>query len=411
MPPRLMHVDLDAFFVEVCRRKIPGLAKVDRIIVGGRPDGRGVVTSASYGARKFGVKSGMPTGQALRLCPDATVVNGDFAWYREASRSVRKVLERHAPRVVMAGLDEAYLDFTGTERLWPVSLLPVAERIRDDVQRESGLFVSIGIGPNRSIAKMGSDFAKPRGIVEVREGWEEGFTAGLPLKAFPGIGPKTAARLAEKGLTEAWEVQKLPAGRLRVLIGEDAEWLKLRASGKGGTTLTRREAAKSISRETTLATDETDLKRLEGKLARLTAFVAAQLRDEEVQARTVVLKLRHGDFHTVTRRVTLPTPTDLDAELLRAARSLLAPAFDEARKRGQGVRLIGIGTTNLVPAAPPDLFEEPERTKQRKVTDAVDRVRDKFGFEALTSARVMSTRKKRPKPDDPTDPSHARKNR
>ncbi|HWA40025.1 MAG TPA: hypothetical protein VG712_00335, partial [Gemmatimonadales bacterium] len=239
--------------------------------------------------------------------------------------------------------------------------------------------------------------------------WEEGITAGLPLKAFPGIGPKTAARLAAKGLTEAWEVQKLPAGRLRVLIGEDAEWLKLRAGGKGGTTLSRREAAKSISRETTLATDETDLKRLEGRLTRLTAFVAAQLRDERLQARTVVLKLRHGDFHTVTRRVTLPLATDLDTELLAAARKLLGPAFAEARKRRQGVRLIGIGTSNLVPAAPPDLFEDPARTKQRKITDAVDRVRDKFGFEALTSARVMSTRKKRPAPEPRTDPSRPRK--
>lgn len=403
-----MHVDLDAFFVEVCRQRIPTLRGVDRIIVGGRPDGRGVVTSASYGARKFGVRSGMPTGQALRLCPDATVVSGDFDWYREASRSVRKVLERHAPRVVMAGMDEAYLDFTGTESLWPVSLLPMAERIRDDVKASSGLDVSIGIGPNRTVAKMGSDFAKPRGIVEVRAGWEGGFVAGLPLKAFPGIGPKTAARLAEKGLTEAWEVQRMPAARLRTLVGEEAEWLKLRAAGRGGTTLSRGEAAKSISRETTLSTDETDLKRLEGRLARLTAHVAAQLREEEVQARTVVLKLRHGDFHTVTRRVTLPVPTDLDAELLGAARTLLGPAFDEARRRRQGVRLIGIGTTNLVPAAPPDLFEEPGRTKQRKVTDAVDRVRDKFGFEALTSARVMSTRKPRPKAEGTTDPSRSR---
>src|ERR1043165_3000267 len=126
-----MHVDLDAFFVEVCRRRMPELTGVDRIIVGGRPDGRGVVTSASYGARKFGVKSGMPTGRALRLCPDATGVNGKLEGYRGPWRAVRAALEGLAPRVVMAGLDEAYLDFTGTEGLWPVSLLPVAESIRD----------------------------------------------------------------------------------------------------------------------------------------------------------------------------------------------------------------------------------------------------------------------------------------
>ena len=397
MPPRLMHVDLDAFFVEVCRQRMPELKGVDRIIVGGRADGRGVVTSASYGARRFGVKSGMPTGRALRLCPDAVVVGGNFKWYKEASCAVRVVLERHAPRVVMAGMDEAYLDFTGTERLWPVSLLPMAERIREDVHAEAGLDVSIGIGPNRAVAKMGSDFAKPRGIVEVRAGWEAGFVAGLPLRAFPGVGPKTAERLAQKGLTEAWEVQRLTLGQLRALVGEEAPGLKLRVEGKGGTTLSRREAAKSISRETTLAKDETDLARLETRLARLTAHVASQLREEGLQARTVVLKLRHGDFQTVTRRVTLVEPTDLDAELQGAASTLLGPAFQEARGRRQGIRLIGIGTTNLVPVAPPDLFEDPARSRQRTLTDAMDRVRDKFGFEALTPGRLIPTRRKPPR--------------
>lgn len=401
MPPRLMHVDLDAFFVEVCRRRMPELKGVDRIIVGGRPDGRGVVTSASYGARKFGVKSGMPTGRALRLCPDAVVVNGRFDWYREASRAVRTVLEQRAPHTVMAGLDEAYLDFTGTEGLWPVSLLPVAEQIRDDVQREAGLDVSIGIGPNRAIAKMGSDFAKPRGIVEVRGGWEEGFAAGLPLRAFPGIGPKTAARLAEKGLTDAWEVQRMPLARLKALIGADAPALKLRAAGRGGTTLTRRVKAKSVSRETTLARDATDPARVEGILAMLTARVATELREEGLQARTVVLKLRHGDFHTVTRRRTLATPTALDRELTRAITALLRPAFAEARDRGQGVRLVGIAATNLVPAAPPDLFEDPARGKQRTLTDAVDKVREKFGFEALTPGRLMPFQRRRKAADEP----------
>ena len=398
-----MHVDLDAFFVEVCRRKMPELKGVDRIIVGGRPDGRGVVTSASYGARKFGVKSGMPTGRALRLCPDATVVNGKFEWYREASRTVRSVLERLAPRVVMAGLDEAYLDYTGTEALWPVSLLPVAERIRDEVRREAGLDVSIGIGPNRAIAKMGSDFGKPRGIVEVRAGWEEGFAAGLPLRAFPGIGPKTAARLAEKGLTEAWEVQRMPVGRLKTLIGDEAPALKLRAAGRGGTTLTRREAAKSVSRETTFGRDVNELPRLEGILAMLTARVASELREEGLQARTVVLKLRHGDFHTVTRRVTLAEPTALDAELGGAVVRLLRPAFAEARKRGQGVRLVGIGTTNLVPAAPPDLFEDPARGRRRVLTDAVDKVREKFGFDALTAGRLVPFQRRQAPPTDGID--------
>jgi DNA polymerase-4 len=389
-----MHVDLDAFFVEVCRRKMPELKGIDRIIVGGRPDGRGVVTSASYGARKFGVKSGMPIGQALRLCPDATVVSGKFPWYREASRAVRAVLERHAPRVVMAGLDEGYLDFTGTEQLWPVSLLPIAERLRDDVKAEAGLDVSIGIGPNRAVAKMGSDFAKPRGIVEVRAGWEAGFTAGLPLRALPGVGPKTAERWAAKGLTEAWQVQRLGLPALKQLVGEEAPGLKLRAEGHGGTTLESRDAPVSISRETTLGRDLHALPALETTLARLGAFVASQLREEGLEARTVVLKLRHSDFRTITRRTTLSVPTALDRELLAAAGAMLAPAFAEARGRRQGIRLIGIAATNLVATEVPDLFEDPARTRTRTLTDAVDRVRGKFGFEALTPGRLLHTRRR-----------------
>ena len=207
MPPRIVHVDFDAFFVEVCRQRHPELRSVELLVVGGRRDQRGVVQSASYGARRFGVRAGMPISQAARLCPAATFFQGAFAHYREASRAVRPVLLGHSPTVVMASLDEAYLDFAGTERMHPVSLLPVAERIRDDVKRESGLDCSIGIGPNRMIAKLASDYAKPRGLMEVRAGWEEGFLAGLPLRALPGLGPRTAERWAALGLSEVSQVQ------------------------------------------------------------------------------------------------------------------------------------------------------------------------------------------------------------
>ena len=170
MPPRLMHVDLDAFFVEVCRQRHPELRDVDLLVVGGRRESRGVVQSASYGARRFGVRSGMPIAQAARLCPGATFFQGSFAHYRDASRAVRAVLERHSPVVAMASLDEGYLDFTGTEALYPVSLVPVAERLRAEITAATGLDSSIGIGPNRMVAKLASDYAKPRGICEVRAG-------------------------------------------------------------------------------------------------------------------------------------------------------------------------------------------------------------------------------------------------
>jgi DNA polymerase IV len=389
MPSRILHVDLDAFFVEVCRQRHPELRDVELLVVGGRRESRGVVQSASYAARKFGVRSGMPIAQAARLCPDATFFQGEFAHYRDASRTVRRVLARFSPAVVMASLDEAYLDFAGTERLHPVSLLPVAERLREEVSRQTGLDSSVGIGPNRMVAKLASDYAKPRGICEVRAGWEEGFLAGLELRALPGVGPRTAEKLARLGLTEVAQVQGRSEAELTRLVGDFARELKWRAHGHGSAALRPDRLPRSVSRETTLSRDATDSGYLETLLVRFVALVAAQLREEHLVARTVVLKLRHGDFHTVTRRHTLETATDLDAELLVPARVLFRAAFQEARRRRQGVRLIGVAATNLSQAASADLFEPAERTRLRELTQAVDRARKKFGFEALTPGSAM----------------------
>lgn len=389
MPPRFLHVDLDAFFVEVCRHRHPELRGVDLLVVGGRRDQRGVVQSASYGARRFGVRSGMSISEAVRLCPDATFFQGSFAHYQEASRAVHDVLEHHSPVVAMASLDEAYLDFSGTELLHPVSLLPVAAAIRDHVKREAGLDCSIGIGPNRMIAKVASDAAKPRGLLEIRPGWEAGFMAGLELRALPGIGPKTAAVLARLGLTLVWQIQQMSLEDLEELLGHEAKALMHRAHGHGGITLSARRQAKTISRETTLAKDSIDRARLDRILTLFAARVAAQLRGEGLVARTVQLKLRHGDFHTVTRRKTLNEATDLDTEIYAAALELFGPAFEGVLQRNQGVRLIGVGVSNILSAGPADLFEPEQRTRLREVTSAVDRIRNKYGFDALKAGKLV----------------------
>jgi len=394
MAPRLLHVDLDAFFVEVCRQHHPELRQVALLVVGGRRESRGVVQSASYAARAFGVRAGMPIAQAARLCPDATFFKGSFRHYREASRAVRQVLADHSPIVAMASLDEGYLDFTGTEALHPVSLLPVAERLRGEIKRRTGLDSSIGIGSNRMIAKLASDYAKPRGICEVRAGWERGFVAGLELRALPGIGPRTAEKLRTVGLTQVAQVQALEEAALARLLGDYARELKWRAEGNGTTALHAGRLPRSVSRETTLSTDATEPEYLDDLLVRFVGLIAAQLRDEGLVARTVVLKLRHGDFHTITRRQTLPRPTDLDPELLRPARELFRPAFEEARRRRMGVRLIGVAATGLSEAAPGDLFEAPERTRLRELTSAVDRVRERFGFDAVTPARTLKLKQR-----------------
>ena len=397
MPARILHVDLDAFFVEVCRHNHPELRDVELLVVGGRRDQRGVVQSASYAARRFGIHAGMPIAEAVRRCPEATFFQGSFGNYRKASLAVRAVLEDFSPLVVMSSLDEAYLDFGGTERLHPISLLPVAEQLRDQVKNTTGLDCSVGIGPNRMIAKLASDCAKPRGLMEVRSGWEVGFLAGLPLRAMPGVGPKTAERWAELGLTDVHQIQTLTEQALERLIGADARPLKLRAHGQGGTTLRPERLPKSVSRETTLSRDLRDPDQLERILALLTARVAAQLRDEQILARAVTMKLRHDDFRTVTRRRTLEMATDLDAEIYLAARSLFRDAFEEVRRRDRGVRLIGVAATNLGTAAEEDLFEPPERSRLRQLTEAVDKVRGRFGFDAVTPGSIFELRRRRPK--------------
>jgi DNA polymerase-4 len=390
MPARIMHVDLDAFFVEVCRQRQPELRDLPLLVVGGRRDSRGVVQSASYGARRFGIRSGMPIAQAVGLCPEATFVQGTFAHYRAASRGVRQVLSRHAPTVVMASLDEGYLDFAGTERLYPISLLPVAEAIRDDIRRDTGLDCSIGIGTTRMVAKLASDFAKPRGICEVRAGWEAGFLAGLPLSALPGIGPRAAARFKSLGLEEVAQVQRLSEVELARLIGPSARLLVRRVQGLGSASLRPDRPVRSVSRETTLPRDSRDSGRLEALLIRFAGQVAADLRDKGLTARTIVLKLRHSDFRTVTRRRTLDCSTDLDQELIAALKQLLGPALAEAVRRRQAIRLIGVAATGLEPAAPLDLFEPESRTRLRALTRAVDVVRDRYGFEAVQPARILS---------------------
>ncbi len=395
MAARIVHVDLDAFFVEVCRQRYPELRDVELLVVGGKRDQRGVVQSASYGARRYGIHAGMPIGQAVRLCPQATFFQGSFVHYTEASRAVRALLERFSPVVAMASLDEAYLDFAGTERLYPVSLLPVAELLRDEVKRDTGLDCSVGIGPNRMVAKLASDSAKPRGLMEVRAGWEEGFLAGLSLHALPGVGPKTAARWIELGLENVWQVQQMEEAALERLVGGEARALKRRAHGYGGSTLSRDRTPKSIGRETTLSRDLRDPEALEAILALLSARVAGQLREEHLVARTVTLKLRHDDFRTVTRRRTLEIASDLDTELFEIARELFRGAFEEVRQRDRGVRLIGISVSGLGPSAEADLFEPPERERLRQLSAAVDQVRERYGFAAVTQANVLRAKRRR----------------
>jgi DNA polymerase-4 len=227
----------------------------------------------------------------------------------------------------------------------------------------------------------------------VRVGWEQGFLAGLPLSALPGIGPRAAARLRELGLEEVAQVQQMTEHELTRLIGPPARLLHRRARGIGSASLRPDQPVRSVSRETTLSRDTTEIGELEGLLVRFVGQLASDLRSRGLVARTVVLKLRHGDFRTVTRRRTLTVPTDLDRELLTPLRELLPPAFAEASIRQQGIRLIGVAATGLEHATPLDLFEPESRTRLRALTRAVDVLRDRFGFDAVQPARTLDSRR------------------
>jgi DNA polymerase-4 len=217
------------------------------------------------------------------------------------------------------------------------------------------------------------------------------------VAALPGVGPKTARRWSELGLVEVYQVQLMSESALERLIGPEGRQLKLRAHGRGGTVLRPEQLPKSVSRETTLSRDLRDPEELEAILALLTSRVAAQLRDEQILVKAVTLKLRHDDFKTVTRRRSLETATDLDSEIFTAARSLFRSAFEDVRRRDRGVRLIGVSTSSISTSAEADLFETPERVKLRHLTEAVDKVRGKFGFDAVSPGVIVELRNRRRK--------------
>ncbi|HET9011407.1 MAG TPA: DNA polymerase IV, partial [Gemmatimonadaceae bacterium] len=284
---RILLVDADAFFVAVARMVDPeGAGKAPLLIVGGAPGGRGVVCSASYETRKFGVRSAMPISRALRLCPDAMCVPVPGAACRRKHREIRAVLERFAPVVQAASIDEWYLDLGGTEALYDhASLDTIAHQIRDAVLAGTGLSVSIGGGTSKLVAKLAVERAKPKtgatGVHVVPPGEELAFMRQLTLADIPGIGPKTTARLAERGLRTVEDVLALDAAALGRLVGpRDAEWLAERVRGVDEAEVEERDVAKSISRDETFDTDIHDDLLLEGELTELVGRAAAELRSE-----------------------------------------------------------------------------------------------------------------------------------
>lgn len=400
-PRRILLVDCDMFYVQVARLEDPGGAgRKELLIVGGSPSGRGVVTSASYACRRFGVRSAMPTAEALRLCPEATVVGVDRGAVSRRSREVRRALEALSPVVQAASVDEFYLDLTGTERLFRAeTLAESAARIRQAVLERTSIAVSIGGGTNRLVAKLATGRAKPGGVHVVPPGEEEAFLGTLRLEDIPGVGPALLRTLGDKGLRTVREAREVDSAWMARWLGEGrAAWLASRLAGRDDSPVVHGEPRKSISSERTFARDIRDDDELRRRLLKLTVGVTSTLRHKGLEARTLTVKLRDGDFTTRQRSHTFPEPVESDRVVFPVAAELLA---DLRRQRRTGVRLLGVGLSNLVASHGPDqlaFFPEPrprETDRTRSLNRAVDGLRDRFGPGAVLPGGIV------PPADDP----------
>jgi DNA polymerase-4 len=395
--PRILLVDCDMFYVQVARLEDPeGAGREELLIVGGSPSGRGVVTSASYGVREFGVRSGMPTAQALKLCPGAKVVPVSRKACASHSRSVREVLQELSPVVQAASIDEFFLDLSGTERLFHREPLESsAWRIRREVLKRTNISVSVGGGTRKLIAKLAAGRAKPGGVHVVQPGQEEEFMRTFKLREIPGVGPALAQELEKRGLVEVEELLPVDLGWLERWLGPSrAQWLWNRARGRDSSAVNPAEKRKSVSSERTFASDLSEDRALERELLRLTGSVGSTLRRKGFRGRTITVKIRDMDFRTRQASHTLPDPVESDSTIYSVARNLYQ---ELRRKRRIGVRLLGVGVSSLVDGdSPPqlDLFgagAEVEPERERVVSRITDDLRERFGDKAILPGRMFES--------------------
>jgi DNA polymerase IV len=378
------HLDMDAFFVSVEELFEPSL-KGKPVVVGGRPNERGVVSAASYAARKFGVHSAMPLRTAYKLCPQAIFVDGHRERYIEYSRKIYEVLQRFSPRVEMASIDEAYLDLTGTERLHGTPL-QAGDKLHQAVHQATDLNCSIGIAASRMVAKVASDQAKPNGILWIVPGQEASFLAPLDVRKIPGVGKVAEANLHACGIRKVGDLAALEEAFLEERFGKwglalagkshgiDAGGWFDKEVGEGG-------GPKSISHEHTFSVDTADTTALDALLVRLSEMVARRLRDHRLWARTLQIKLRYTDFSTFTRSRTLDHASQIDAELAAAARDLFHKAWN-----GKPIRLLGVYAQSLETSeGQTSLIDEPRAEDWRRTLAAVDKIREKYGEDGIIS--------------------------
>ena len=387
---KIIHIDMDAFYASVEQGDNPALKGLP-VIVGGDPEKRGVVSAASYEARVYGVHSAMPTSQAKRLCPHGIFLPVRMHRYREVSEQIFKILQEYTPFIEPLSLDESFLDVTGSEKLFgPV--LQIAKAIKRRILETTGLTASAGIAPNKFLAKIASDFKKPDGLVEIKPEEVQEFLRELPISKLWGVGKSTEEVLKGMGILRVGQLAVYPAERVEKKLGKFGLELIALARGEDDRPVTPDSEAKSISQEETFTPDLEALEKMKRVLLDQAEQVGWELRKQKLKGCTVTVKVRYPDFTTVTRSHTLPIPTDQGIEIYQTALLLLHKT--EARQKK--ARLLGVGISNLLHQDDPEqliLFDSRRKQVQR-TTQAMDRIWDKFGQEAIKRATLVEKKER-----------------
>ncbi|HBJ94627.1 DNA polymerase IV [Ponticaulis sp.] len=393
----IAHIDCDAFFASIEKRDNPDLQGKPVIVGGGK---RGVVATCCYMARLFGVRSAMPMFKALKLCPNAVVVRPDFDKYKTASRAIRSAMDALTPLVQQVSIDEAYLDLSGTEKLHGKAPAELLGELQNNIQRDVGITVSIGLSYNKFLAKSASDLDKPNGFAMIGEAEAREFLAPRPVDFIHGVGPALARQISQKGYETLGGLQMAELKQLIGLFGETGLWLHERANGIDKRPVDPRSERKSVSAETTFFEDCSDKELLIDHLWWLCEKVALRSKEIGVAGNVLTLKLKTSDFKTRTRRMTLTRPTQLAQVMFRQGQTLLGKEVDGAR-----FRLIGIGISDLEPAGADmaDLID-PGALKRARAERAADIAKTKFGSNAISTGRgirVQADRQSRKQSDTP----------
>ena len=368
----IAHIDMDAFFVSVEVKLHPSL-KGKPVVVGGNPDSRGVVCSASYEARKYGIKSGMPLFKARKLCPSLISLKPKFSLYQKYSESIYRLLKKYVPLVEQASIDEYYLDLTGCERLYG-DICSFSLSLKEKISQKTGLPCSIGLACNKFVSKMASEQAKPGGFLYIPHGEETSFLSSIPIGKMVGIGKNTEKKLRKMGIRTIGDITKFPLPFLVNSFGKLGKYIWEKARGIDFRRVENCYIRKSLGRETTFNQDSDNIKFLEKVLVSLVEDLCSKLRKEGIRTKTITLKIRYSDFKTITHSQTIK-PTNCDSEIYKTARNLLKETYTPGFK----VRLLGLRFSNFSEESSfLPLFQDKEE-KRAALFKEIDLIRKKFG--------------------------------